>query len=308
MAGVDELDVVFGTSTADVLAQLPATTVLTDDQGDTYNVELRWVLYDFTANNPVIAPGRFIVSGLFTLPEGVARGDIRTQVDTFINVGPGLASIRPVEGFRVGLGSSVTEAAAGLPSKVRITDSLGERYDVKVTWIYPADYSPTAVAASFNFVGSIELPTGIGAGTQVPASISVPVTINETALPISTYRWTLMGDVDRFIADEPQTISIRIQTLALGLEGAGKVDFEFGLNDSYLAPGIEDVLFVIDGEEFINFGSIELDLARNEDLTIEVTILVSNPQAKVALDFAIEDVELELSNPYSFDVISKSNK
>lgn len=301
VAPVGEFDVIFGTPTTELLALLPAKTVVTDDQGDTFEVNLNWVLYEFNANNPALVPGRFLVSGLFTLPESVTRGSIRTQVDTFVNLKLGLVSIIAVPGFRVGFGASVTEAAAGLPSTVRITDSLGDRYNATVTWTSPENYDSKAINSSFNFVGAVELPAGIIASPQVPARVTVPVTINQTALPVSSYRWTSSGDAARIIAGEPQTITIRIQTLALGLEGAGAAVLNFGLSDDFVAPGVQDVSFVVNGITFKNYGSINVNLARSTDLTIEIKIQVENPDEAIKLSFVLSKANLTLD--YEFDVI-----
>ncbi|WP_350258404.1 exo-alpha-sialidase [Scrofimicrobium sp. R131] len=75
---VDSITVEEGTDLVAVLAQLPATTTVTDTEGTSYQVELTWEVTGYDAN----VPGTYRATGSFALPEGVAPSDEVDQVVT----------------------------------------------------------------------------------------------------------------------------------------------------------------------------------------------------------------------------------
>ena len=174
---VDEIDVPFGSSLDEVIALLPAAATIVDEFDATYEVPLDWVVYNYVGDNPQFAPARYVASGLFEIPDGLAPGDIRTQVDTFVNLGIGLADISFPEEFRVSLGTSLEDALVLLDDTALITDSLGNQTRVDVTWLAPTDYDADVINGIYEFVGTLELPEGVSASEALPAEITVPVKI-----------------------------------------------------------------------------------------------------------------------------------
>lgn len=174
---VQELNVLFGTSTAEVLTLLPQTTTITDSWDQVWQVELRWVLYEFNANNPSIAPGRFIVSGLFDLPEEVSRSEVRTQVDTFINVGAAYVSVQSLGSISLPIGSTLEQLFDALPDEAIITDSLGNKIAVEIKWEQIENFQNLMRMSEFVLEGDLILPSDIGASLENPANITVTVKV-----------------------------------------------------------------------------------------------------------------------------------
>ena len=71
VAGVDSVDVPFGTSVEDARAALPSTTTLTDSAGESHEVSLNWEIEDYDGETP----GEYAATGAFELPEGVEQAD-----------------------------------------------------------------------------------------------------------------------------------------------------------------------------------------------------------------------------------------
>ena len=174
---IPEVDVLFGTTTQEVLDLLPQTTIITDTWDQTWEVDLKWVLYEFNAQNPAIAPGRFIISGLFDLPDEVSRGDGRTQVDTFVNVGPGLVSIEPLEDLRLPIGSSLELLKDLLPDESIVTDSAGQKKEATIVWDEINNFDQLMRTSSFILKGKVILPEGLGTTDQIPAIIEITVRV-----------------------------------------------------------------------------------------------------------------------------------
>jgi hypothetical protein len=174
---VTELNVLFGTTTQEVLDLLPQTTIITDTWDQTWEVDLNWVLYEFNAQNPAIAPGRFIVSGLFELPDEVSRGDGRTPVDTFVNVGPGLVSIEPLEDLRLPIGSTLDDLKEILPDETIVMDTLNQEFDASIVWDEIDNFDQLMRTSSFTLKGSVILPEGLGTTDQLPAIIEITIRV-----------------------------------------------------------------------------------------------------------------------------------
>lgn len=176
---IDELNVLFGTPISEILELLPKNLIIIDTWDEEWEVDLNWVLYELNTMNPAIAPARFIVSGLFSVPEGLSRGSARTQVDTFINVGPGLVSVVTPSSISLPIGSTIEDLATLLPSSTRIVDSLGDSPSVDVIWEMPSNFDELMRQSSFEVKGIIRLPEGTGASASNPAKTTILVTVGQ---------------------------------------------------------------------------------------------------------------------------------
>jgi hypothetical protein len=176
---IDELNVLFGTPISEILELLPKNLIIIDTWDEEWEVDLNWVLYELNTMNPAIAPARFIVSGLISVPEGLSRGSARTQVDTFINVGPGLVSVVTPSSISLPIGSTIEDLATLLPSSTRIVDSLGDSPSVDVIWEMPSNFDELMRQSSFEVKGIIRLPEGTGASASNPAKTTILVTVGQ---------------------------------------------------------------------------------------------------------------------------------
>ena len=76
IASVDDVSVDFGTSETDVIAQLDATTTITDSDGEEHDVELTWTLENYDPTEE----GTYNALATFELPEGVIQSDPETAL------------------------------------------------------------------------------------------------------------------------------------------------------------------------------------------------------------------------------------
>ena len=177
---ISEVDVDFGTTLEGVISKLPDKLTLLDETQTEYEVDLNWVVYNYIGDDPQFAPARYVASGLFNLPEGVSRGSIRTQVDTYVNLGIGLAHVEEFKGFTVALGTSEQSILSRLDSDITITDSLGQTLVVDVIWSAPDDFDGNDYGETYLFTGIIDLPDHIGFSESMPAEAYIDVTIGMT--------------------------------------------------------------------------------------------------------------------------------
>ena len=242
---VEEIDVPFGSTLEEVVALLPTGTSITDDLGNTYVQPLDWVVYNYVGDDPQFAPARYVASGLFDVPEGVAAGNIRTQVDTYVNLGIGLADIAFPEEFRVSLGTSLEDTLALLDDTALITDSVGNQSRVEVRWQAPSDYDPDIINGIFEFTGILQLPEGISGSDALPAEMVVPVKIvaaGDIRYGITTsdideidvsYGTTLSDALDKL----PTQITIIDNEDTEHIVAVNWVIYDFVGDDPRLAPG-----------------------------------------------------------------------
>lgn len=300
---IDEIDILFGTTETELLDMLPPSVLIFDSKGRSHDVELKWQLFEFNAQNPDLAPARFIVSGIFDLPFNVELDEIPAQVNTFVNVGPALKTIESLSNVLVPLGESQTLILNRLPKTVRITDSLDNSYDALIDWALPSTFNSNQAGETFTVKGNIILPEGLGTTTNNPATVEIPVTINVTNLETTEYTWQLIDDNDYLIARQYQTLRLRINADRPGLEGAGLVTFNFGLSDAYLRPGIEDVTFIINNQRFLNYGQSQVFLERTGSLEIEIALEINQATDFAKINF---DISLDLDSiEYAFEVINE---
>lgn len=298
---IDEINILFGTTEADLLDILPPSILIFDSRGRSHEVELKWQLFEFNAQNPNLAPARFIVSGIFDLPFNVELDDIPAQVNTFVNVGPALKSIETLNDVLVPLGESQTLILNRLPRTVKITDSIDNSYDALIDWAFPSEFNSNQAGETFTVKGNIILPEGLGTTESIPATVETQVRINVTNLETTEYTWQLLEDHDHLIARQPQTIRIRIDAHLPGLEGVGEVTLDFGLSDRYLRPGIEDITFIINDQRFLNYGQIQVFLERTGSLDLEIGLEINQATDFAEINF---DISLDLDSiEYAFKVI-----
>jgi len=79
-----DITVPYGTAVADVIALLPATAIVEDEDGATYEVALRWVVLNYSPTASPDAPVEYIASATFPLPEGVRLGSLVTKIDVMV--------------------------------------------------------------------------------------------------------------------------------------------------------------------------------------------------------------------------------
>ncbi|MPV50811.1 LPXTG cell wall anchor domain-containing protein [Pseudactinotalea sp. HY160] len=77
ISGVEGVTVAYGTSEADALAALPATTTVTDSDGGTHTVDLTWTIADYDGHRA----GDHAAIAVFALPDGLTQTDPATPLE-----------------------------------------------------------------------------------------------------------------------------------------------------------------------------------------------------------------------------------
>lgn len=146
-----------GTSKEEALAQLPATVKVTDTLGNVRDCAVTWECAEYNGD----AEGAYDCVGTLTMPDELLTNpnDLKAAAKILVVVEEEdtlkVAEVPSVEGLTVANGTTKAEAAALLPETVEVTDNLGAKHSLKVTWDC-ADYDGK-LGGDYTFVGTLTM-------------------------------------------------------------------------------------------------------------------------------------------------------
>ena len=175
---VENITVDVGTTEATVLGMLPATIVITDEDGTPYTVNVAWSISNYDES----VAGTYIATGTFDLPDGVVQTDPATPLEvnatiTLESDDPMLDSIGSVDDIEVDFGTTLANAIAALPTTIDIEDTDGTTHTVNLTWTidgYDGD-----IAGDYTATGTFTLPAGVEANPDLDENVTATVTVLE---------------------------------------------------------------------------------------------------------------------------------